>query len=64
MFEDYERDDLLEMKRAILKILPDLEMDIMFYPLDANDEDYIFLLKKGAYYRDILIKIEQRLKEI
>lgn len=49
--DDLEKQDLMELKRIISEQLPQIEIQLMFFPLDESDEDFKFLIKKAASYR-------------
>lgn len=55
---------LLELKRTMQQQLRQLEEEIIMCDLYGDDELFAFLLKKAAYYRDVLLKIDQRLAEL
>lgn len=59
-----ERAMLLELKRTMQQQLRQLEEEIIMCDLYGDDELFAFLLKKAAYYRDVLLKIDQRLAEL
>ena len=59
-----ERAMLLDLKRAMEDQLEELEYQIIFSDPHDDDEEFQFLLKKAANYRDTLKKIDQRLNEI
>ncbi len=62
MLEIFSTTELLEFKKAIEDAVSNLELKLMFFPLDESDEDYKFLLKKGVSYREQLKQINQELK--
>jgi len=58
-----ERKDSLELRSSLRHYLPILEQQLMAYPPNADDEVFRFLVTKMAKYRDMLIDIENRLRE-
>lgn len=61
---DLEKQDLTDLKRIIETELPQLEIQLMFFPLDESDEDFKFLVKKAASYRDMLKTINSQLNDL
>ncbi len=60
---DDERNDLLELQRNLTYYLPILEQQLLAYPPNADDEVFRFLVNKMTQFRDVLIDIENRLRE-
>ncbi len=55
---------LLDLKRAMEANLELFEEQILLSDPLGDDEEFNFLLKKAANFRDTLQKIEQRISEI
>jgi len=59
-----ERTMLLDLKRVMEFDLRQFEEQILLSDPYDDDDEFAFLLKKAANYRDTLTKIEQQLNEI
>ena len=56
--------DLLELKREVEEILGDLEDEIILFPAEEQDSIFDEMLKKAIYYRNIILKIDEQLKDL
>ena len=59
-----ERTMLLDLRRVMELDLKQFEEQILLSDPYDDDDEFAFLLKKAANYRDTLRKVEQRLNEI
>ena len=59
-----EKTMLLDLKRTMEMQLELLGVEILLRDPHGSDEEYNFLIKKAANYRDTLKKIDQRLQEL
>jgi hypothetical protein len=59
-----DKEDLLELKRAIEAALEETDKDIVLYSPHSDEERFLFLLKKAISYRDTLKKINEELSKL
>jgi hypothetical protein len=55
------KQDLLDLKKSIEEALEKTNQEIIDYLPTANDEAFMFLIKRAIIYRDTLQKIKEEL---
>ncbi|WP_080055812.1 hypothetical protein [Spirosoma aerolatum] len=58
-----EKEVLLDLKRNMEEQLEQLE-EMIWWGVDEDDDQFQFLVRKAANYRDTLKKINERLSEL
>ncbi|GAB3691987.1 hypothetical protein GCM10027592_10420 [Spirosoma flavus] len=56
---DEERAEWLAQRQLLVFYLEETQQQIIDYPANANDEDYLFLTRKAIYYQDMINKLDE-----
>lgn len=59
---DDERQDLLEMKAFLMRAIEQLQEELLTFPADGSEDDYLFMIAKAVMYRETFKKVMKQLE--
>ena len=56
--------ELTELKHLLEKVITEIDLQILEFPISQYDDEFEFLIKKAVSYRETIKKINQELNEL